>query len=166
MASYIVLEAPAGPNADHSDTKFIADRFSWLALFFPWLWLALHGLWLYAVSVFTLQVALSSIFAGMGYSGLSILSPFAISVLVALEGRNLSINKWLSKGWRMKAAISATSLDLAEQIYYALAAPVSGSAQQTDVQTAQWSVSSRSASQAQILDDPTGIFQFDVKGRR
>ncbi|MGG2478320.1 DUF2628 domain-containing protein, partial [Rhizobium sp. BR5] len=40
MTSYLVLEAPNGPDRDHKTTRFIADRFVWLALIAPWLWLA------------------------------------------------------------------------------------------------------------------------------
>ena len=58
MTSYLVLEAPGGPDRDHRTTRFIADRFSWLALLFPWLWFAIHRMWWIAVSVVILQVAL------------------------------------------------------------------------------------------------------------
>lgn len=164
MASYIVLEAPAGPDQNHSHTKFIADRFSWLALFFPWLWLALHRLWLYAIAVLALQLLLANIPASFGYPALNVIAPFAVSLLVALEGRHLVITRWLKKGWQMKAAIPAISLDAAEQVYYSLY-PAGETAPKHDAKSINWSPIGPHAP-ALTLDDPSGIFQFDVKGRR
>lgn len=164
MASYIVLEAPGGPDKNHSNTKFIADRFSWLALFFPWLWLALHRLWLYGALVFVLQLALGNLAAASSYSSLGFWLAFGISVLVALEGRNLMVNRWISRGWQVKAVIPADSLDAAEQVYYSLyRAGENGTT--IEAQSFNWSPSG-SAAAALTLDDPSGIFQYDVKGRR
>ena len=164
MTSYIVLEAPGGPDKYHSNTKFIADQFSWLALFFPWLWLALHRLWLYAVAVFALQIALASLGEAMQNTVLAMFAPLSISVLVAFEGKNLIINRLLSIGWRMKAAISAVNIQSAEQVYYGLY-PAGMKAEAQDERSYSWPASGNNAP-AQILDDPIGIFQFEVKGRR
>jgi hypothetical protein len=164
MASYIVLEAPGGPNKNHSDTKFIADRFSWTALFFPWLWLALHRLWLYAALVFFLQLGLGNLAATGDYSALGIFLPVAISLFVALEGRQLVINRWVAKGWSIKAAIPAMNINAAEQVYYSLY-PAGETGPKIEVEHFNW-VPSGQAAPAQTLDDPSGIFQFDVKGRR
>lgn len=164
MTSYIVLEAPGGPDKSHSNTKFIADQFSWLALFFPWLWLALHRLWLYAAAVFALQIALATLGDTLQNTALATFAPLSISILVALEGRNLIVNRLLSNGWQMKAAISAVNVQSAEQVFYGLY-PAGMKAETQDEKNYSWPTSGNSAP-AQILDDPIGIFQFEVKGRR
>jgi hypothetical protein len=96
MTSYLVLEAPTGPDRDHKTTRFVADRFSWLALIFPWIWLASNRLWLAALAAFFMQLIASqlSMLPGLGIVGL--LSGLAIALLCALEGRNFLVQHMVS----------------------------------------------------------------------
>jgi hypothetical protein len=164
MASYIVLEAPQGPDSNHSNTRFIADRFAWLALIFPFVWLAAHRLWLLALAVFLAQIIVVQLAAALGLGSAGFLGVLAISLLVALEGRQLVISHLTSRGWSLKAALPTDNLNAAEQIYYALYAREKQPTLASN-QTVDWSNRAGAAS-GQTLDDPMGIFQFDVKGRR
>jgi hypothetical protein len=164
MASYIVLEAPQGPDSNHSNTRFIADRFSWLALIFPFLWLAAHRLWLLAFTVFLAQIIVVQLAAAFEFGAMGLLGSLAISLLVALEGRQFVINHLIARGWTLQAALPADNLSVAEQIYYALYACEKPPTLASN-QTVDWSKKAAVTS-GQTLDELMGIFQFDVKGRR
>ncbi|AXV16925.1 hypothetical protein CYG48_15235 [Neorhizobium sp. SOG26] len=119
MRSYLVLTPPGGPDRDHRSTLIMRDGFSWPALFFPWAWLLWNRLWIAAIVVFLLQ-GLSGFL--MGFAGLELaggLFGFALSLLVALEGRHYRSESLIRRGWTLEAVIPAPDLDTAEETFFA-----------------------------------------------
>jgi hypothetical protein len=163
MTSYLVLEAPNGPDRDHKTTRFVADRFSWLALVFPWIWLASNRLWLAAVAAFSMQLMASqlSTLPGLGIVGL--LSGLAIALFCALEGRNFLVQHMISKGWELKTIVSAPDLSTAEDIYFSERPQTDPT--ETTIPQPVWKASPE-ASRAYGVNDAAGLFQFDFNGRR
>jgi hypothetical protein len=163
MTSYLVLEAPNGPDRDHKTTRFIADRFVWLALIAPWLWLAANRLWLAAIVVFTIIVLAGWASTLPGFEPVSILCCVAIALLTALEGRDFLIRHLIGKGWTMTSIVSAPDLSSAEEIYF------SGlSDTETTEQLSQpvWTPSPQKSGGKNFANDPAGSFLFDLNGRR
>jgi hypothetical protein len=118
MRSYLVLTPPDGPDRDHRSTLVLRDGFSWAALFFPWLWLLWNRLWLAGIVALALQ-AFSGFLMSVPQWGLGGgLSGFAISLLVALEGRHYRSEALIRRGWRLETVVSASTLDAAEEIYF------------------------------------------------
>lgn len=116
MASSYVFLVP--PDGQREDTRTVRDGFSWLAFLFPWIWLLAHRLWLHAIVAFALQ-AIGSVLAeqsGFGPAGMAL--AFAVNLFVGFEGQNFRIRNLASRGWREEAAIGASSIDLAEEIYF------------------------------------------------
>ncbi|EJJ30819.1 DUF2628 domain-containing protein [Rhizobium sp. CF142] len=114
-SSYVFLVPPDGQR---EDTLTIRDGFSWLAFLFPWIWLLAHRLWLHAIIAFALQ-AIGGVLAeesGFGPAGMAL--AFAVNLFVGFEGQNFRIRNLASRGWREEAAIGASSIDLAEEIYF------------------------------------------------
>ena len=164
MTSYLVLEAPNGPDRDHKTTRFIADRFVWLALIAPWLWLAVNRLWLAAVAVF-IVLGLAG-WASMlpGFEPVGILGGIAIAIVTALEGRDFLVRHLIGKGWTMTSIISAPDLSSAEEIYF------SGLPEHPQMpgQLSQpvWTPSPQNSGHKNFVNDPSGSFLFDLNGRR
>jgi hypothetical protein len=162
MTSYLVLDAPGGPDKDHRSTRFIADRFSWLAFVAPWLWLLANRMWLTGIAALILQLLAAQLSLRAGLQPLGILTGLGISLLTALEGRNLLARYLLSKGWEMKDIVSAPDLATAEALYF------SGlTVDQADMTIPQpvWDVSP-DVQRVYGSTDPAGSFQFDFNGRR
>ena len=119
MKSYLVLTPPGGSDPDHRKTIVMADRFSWLALLFPWIWLLTKRLWLPAIAVFLLQAIASQLtqVAGLGLVGF--LCALSINLLVALEGRHFYSEVLIRRGWALQDVITAADLETAEELYFA-----------------------------------------------
>lgn len=164
MTSYLVLEAPNGPDRDHKTTRFIADRFVWLALIAPWLWLAINRLWLAAAVVFIAMLLAGQASTLAGFEPVGILFGFTIALLTALEGRNFLVRCLIAKGWTMTSIISAPDLSSAEEIYF------SGLSDKTETteQLSQpvWTPSPQKSGGKNFINDPSGSFLFDLNGRR
>lgn len=163
MTSYLVLEAPDGPDRNHKTTRFVADRFSWLALVFPWIWLGSHRLWFAATATFIMQLIASqlSTLPGLGIVGL--LSGLTIALLCGLEGRNFLVQHMISKGWQLKTVVTAPDLSTAEDIYFS-DRPLTETVDMK-ISNPVWNASSE-ASRAYGVTDAAGLFQFDYNGRR
>lgn len=117
MASYLVLTPPGGPQASDRPIRFIRDGFSLLAFLFPVLWLACNRLWLPAVLAFVLQAASAELTRHPGLLPAGLALGLSLSLLTALEGRNLLARTLQLKGWRLDRVITAQSLASAEEIY-------------------------------------------------
>lgn len=117
-ASYLILTPPDGPDRNHDKTRCIRDGFSWLAFIFPVFWLLGHRLWLAAVTAFLLQGLGGQLLEIKGGWPAGIAVLFGLSILTALEGRNLHISNIVAKGWTLEAVVSADSVDTAEEIYF------------------------------------------------
>ncbi|MBD8687840.1 MULTISPECIES: DUF2628 domain-containing protein [unclassified Rhizobium] len=163
MTSYFVLEAPGGADRDHRSTRFIADRFSWLALLFPWAWFAIHRLWWLSIAIIVLQVAASQM-SGLGGFGI-IGSLFALSVglIAGLEGRNIVARHLVLKGWTLKAVIPARDLSTAEETYFSNLAE-DDAAEVSAIPQPEWKRDRTNGNG--FMNDPAGSFQFDLNGRR
>ena len=118
MRSYLILTPPGGPGEDHRDTLVLRDGFSWLALLFPWVWLLWNRLWLAAAGAFLLQGLGGFLMRMPGLEIAGALLAFAISLLVALEGRNYRCEALIRRGWTLDSVVSAPNLDTAEEIYF------------------------------------------------
>lgn len=164
MTSYLVLEAPNGPGRDHKTTRFIADRFVWLALFAPWLWLAINRLWLAAAIVVIALFAAGQISTFAGFEPAGILFGLATGIITALEGRDFLVRHLIRKGWTLTSVVSAPDLSSAEDIYF------SGLSENADAveQLSQpvWTPSPQKSGDTNFVNDPAGSFLFDLNGRR
>ncbi|MDQ1197155.1 DUF2628 domain-containing protein [Agrobacterium sp. SORGH_AS 787] len=163
MTSYLVLEAPGGPDRDHRTTRFIADRFSWLALFFPWLWFAIHRMWWMAASIVILQVAAGQVSRLDGFGITGLLFAAAVGLIAGFEGRNLLQRHLIAKGWTLKDVIVSHDRSTAEEIYFSNL-PEDEHPLQGSVSKPEWKV--REAAGGFMTNDPAGSFQFDLNGRR
>lgn len=164
MTSYLVLEAPNGPHRDHKTTRFIADRFVWLALIAPWLWLAVNRLWLAATVVFIALLLAGQASMLPGFEPAGILCGFAIALITALEGRNFLARHLVRKGWKMTSIVSAPDLSSAEEIYFSGLAENSATTEQ--LSRPVWSPSPQRSGDKNFVNDPAGSFLFDLNGRR
>ena len=162
MTSYLVLEAPGGPDRDHRSTRFIADRFSWLALFFPWIWFAVHRMWWVAISIVVLQVVAGQVSNLDGFGSIGILFAVAVGLVAGFEARNLAKRHLIGKGWTLTDVILAHDLSTAEEIYFSKL-PEQDNANMT-VSQPEWKTRDRVG--GFMTNDPAGSFQFDLNGRR
>jgi hypothetical protein len=164
MTSYLVLEAPNGPDRDYKTTRFIADRFVWLALIAPWLWLAVNRLWLTTAVVVIATLVAGQISMLAGFEPVGILLGFAIGLIAALEGRDFLVRHLIGKGWRMTSVISAPDLSSAEEIYFSdLSENTEPSGQ---LSQPVWTPSPQKSGDKNFVNDPSGSFLFDLNGRR
>ncbi|HBT70690.1 MAG TPA: DUF2628 domain-containing protein [Agrobacterium sp.] len=163
MTSYLVLEAPNGPDRDHKTTRFIADRFVWLALIAPWLWLALNRLWLAAAIVFVAMILAGQASMLPGFEPAGILCGFAIALITALEGRNFLVRHLIGKGWKMTSVISAPDLSSAEEIYFS---DLTDTATTEQLSQPVWTPAPQRSGDKNFVNDPAGSFLFDLNGRR
>lgn len=164
MTSYLVLEAPNGPDRDHKTTRFIADQFVWLALIAPWLWLAFNRLWLAAALVVTASILAGQISVAAGFEPVGILFGFGIGLITALEGRAFLVRHLIGKGWTMTGFISAPDLASAEDIYFSGLAENGSAADQ--LSQPDWVPSPLKTGDRNFINDPAGSFLFDLNGRR
>jgi hypothetical protein len=119
MASYLVL-TPPGAAADKAErTAFLRDGFSLVAFLFPTLWLLWHRLWLHAAAAFVLQGIGGELMRrdGLWPAGFAVL--FGVSLLAALEGRNLNARRLANQGWTEEGVLVAGRRDEAEDTYFA-----------------------------------------------
>lgn len=163
MTSYLVLEAPDGPDRQGLSTRFVADRFSWLGFIVPWIWLAANRLWLFAAIAVVIQISAGALSTVKGLEVAGALSAIALGLLTGFEGRNLLIRHLTAKGWQTTDLVVAPDLATAENIHFSMIAdqlPV-----ETAVAKPEWKTSSQGFSH--LADsDAAGLFQFDFSGRR
>ncbi|RIK86106.1 MAG: DUF2628 domain-containing protein [Hyphomicrobiales bacterium] len=119
MASYVVMEPPAGAGEAKDKAVLVRDGFHLLAFLVPALWLLFHRLWIEALLV----VAVSMALAGAGsVAGLGNAAP-ALSLLVALyvglEGPALRLAAFRRRGWRDWGVVEADNAGDAEIRYLA-----------------------------------------------
>jgi len=164
MTSYLVLEAPNGPDRDHKTTRFIADRFVWLALVAPWLWLAINRLWLAAAIVVIVLLLAGQVSILAGFEPVGILFGFAIGLVTALEGRDFLVRHLIRKGWTLTSVISAPDLSSAEDIYFSGLSENAETAEQLSQPV--WTPSPQKRGDKNFVSDPAGSFLFDLNGRR
>ncbi len=162
MTSYLVLEAPGRADRDHRTTRFIADRFSWLALLLPWIWFAIHRMWWVAISIVVLQIAAGQVARLDGFGIIGILFALSVGLVAGFEGRNLVQRHLIAKGWTLKDVIVAHDLSTAEEIYFSNLPEQD----QTPTLVSQPEWKTRDRVGGFMTNDPAGSFQFDLNGRR
>ncbi|MBB3946553.1 hypothetical protein GGQ73_002506 [Rhizobium skierniewicense] len=164
MTSYLVLEAPGGPDRDHRSTRFIADRFSWLALLFPWVWFAIQRLWWLSIGIIILQVAASQMSRIEDLGIANALFALMVGLIAGFEGRNMVVRHLVSRGWILKTVIHARDLATAEEIYFSNL-PAEDFSQTSNIPHPDWK-RDRKTGNGFMSNDPAGSFQFDLNGRR
>ncbi|MCJ8519782.1 hypothetical protein ABID21_002935 [Pseudorhizobium tarimense] len=159
MKSYLVLLAPGNDDREHRKTIILPDRFSWLALFFPWIWLLTKRLWLAAIIVFLLQLVAGQLSQTTDFEIAGFLLALSVNLLVALEGRHFYSEALIRQGWRLDAVIAAPDLDAAEEVYF--------SAQETGDKSELPAVANWGKDKRATADWPQGgIGLFDHQGGR
>lgn len=114
MASWVVLEAPAGGRTAVGDELvLLRDGFSFLAFIFPPLWLLWHRLWIEAVAVFAVLMVAAVLENALGFAASAPIS-LLVSIFVGLEGNAMRIAGRRRHGWNMIAVIDARNIDEAE----------------------------------------------------
>ncbi|MDI7863003.1 DUF2628 domain-containing protein [Rhizobiaceae bacterium n13] len=162
MASYLALTPPGGPESSNRPIRFIRDGFSFLAFLFPVLWLAFNRLWLPAVLALVLQAASAEMSRIPGLLPAGLALGLALSLLTALEGRNLLARTLQLKGWRLEGVINADSVESAEEIY----AGQSASAATTQMPAPDWGKAETNAQTGTVRRDAPAIGLFPYDGGR
>ncbi|WP_170975823.1 DUF2628 domain-containing protein [Rhizobium sp. FY34] len=119
MITYLILTPQGEPDRDHRRTRFIADRFSWLAFVFPGLWLLFHRCWLIGTTALLAQILAAWLVDQPGLFWAGTLSEVAIGLLIGLEGRHIHAQNLMAKGWSMAGVVTAPDLATAEAIFFA-----------------------------------------------
>ncbi|WP_336744555.1 DUF2628 domain-containing protein [Aureimonas altamirensis] len=148
MTRFVVMDPPSRRPA--GETVFVRDRFSWLALLFPFVWLLWNRLWLATIGFVSASAALAFAFraSGSGYTQFAIL---ALCALVALEGPAWRLAKLRRLGYTEAAILNADSLDDAERIY------ADGAANEAPTRSMALTPAGRQAARAvRTLLDPIG----------
>ncbi|AZO17398.1 DUF2628 domain-containing protein [Mesorhizobium sp. M2A.F.Ca.ET.043.05.1.1] len=112
MAVYVVMESPAGNNAE--DIRFVRDGFTWLGFLFSPLWLAWNRLWMAAVLTFIVMAILSATGEKLGLEWAGSMLSLLVSLYIGFEGKNLRIASLRRRGWREWGVIEAGNLADAE----------------------------------------------------
>lgn len=122
MRSYLVLTPPNDSRRDLDDDRssilVLRDGFSWLALLFPWIWLFWHRLWIPGVVILFAQIGSVVLMQIPGFWTAGLLLGFALSLLIALEGRHYRSETLIRRGWTLETVIAAHDLRTAEEIYF------------------------------------------------
>jgi hypothetical protein len=156
MATYLVL-TPPGAAQKAERTLLVRDGFSLIAFLFPTLWLFFHRLWLFALAAFLLQGIGGELLRrdGLWPAGVAIL--FGVSLLAALEGRNLDAGRLSAKGWQEDGVVVAGRLAEAEDLYFADAA----GEEEQNIAPVEWNVSAVGKTQRSDGGPAIGLIGFD-----
>ncbi|MDX8455907.1 DUF2628 domain-containing protein [Mesorhizobium sp. VK9D] len=112
MATYVVMEPPAGNKAE--DVRFVRDSFTWLGFLVAPLWLAWHRLWIEAVSAFVVMAILSVLGESLGLQWAGSMLSLLVSLYIGFEGQGLRIAALRRRGWRQWGVVEAGNLGDAE----------------------------------------------------
>jgi hypothetical protein len=140
MATYLILTPAAGPGKDHQDTRFVRDGFSLTAFFFPGFWLLWQRLWIYGITAFLLQAIGVALIRAPALWPAGFATLLGVSVLAAVEGRNLLAKRLVGSGWKEGGLVSARRLAEAEEIYFADMPEESG----PNIPLVRWDIPNRS----------------------
>ena len=162
MTPYLVFEAPGGPDRDHRNTRFIADRFSWLAFVLPWIWFARHGLFGLATALVVAQLCAFQLAQIDGFGAAGLLFALAVCLVAGFEGRTLLQRRLAARGWTLTDIVLAPDLSTAEAMYFARLAETASPS--LPMARPEWKT--RATPYGFMANDPAGSFQFDLNGRR
>ncbi|MDX8440931.1 DUF2628 domain-containing protein [Mesorhizobium australafricanum] len=112
MATYVVMEPPAGNKAE--DVRFVRDSFTWLGFLVAPLWLAWHRLWIEAVLTFVVMAILSVLGERLGLEWAGSMLSLLVSLYIGFEGQGLRIAALRRRGWREWRVVEAGNLGDAE----------------------------------------------------
>ncbi len=162
MASYVVMEPPAG-GAKDKDAVLVRDGFHFLAFIFPFLWLFFHRLWLEGLVVLLVAmligIASSTLFDNNGGAFLSIL----VSIYVGLEGSAMRLAAMGRRGWREWGVVEADDAADAETRYMAALAE---EADETPPPPKPWGGSKNPAHRPESSSDTTALGMLGYSGGR
>ncbi|KUM25419.1 hypothetical protein AU467_26700 [Mesorhizobium loti] len=113
MASYVVMEPPAGSNKAE-DATLVRDGFTWLGFLVPPLWLAWRRLWIEAVVTFAVMAILSVLGERLGLEWAGSALSLLVSLYVGFEGQAMRIAAMRRRGWHEWGVVEAGSLGDAE----------------------------------------------------
>ena len=163
MASYVVMEPPAGEARDR-DAVLVRDGFHFLAFVFPFLWLFFHRLWLEGLVVLLVGIligfASSTLLASNAGAFLSIL----VSIYVGLEGSAMRLAALSRRGWREWGVVEADDWADAETRY--LAAIADEDDETPPLPPKPWGGSHTSAQRPQSGSDTTALGMLGYSGGR
>ncbi|UCI07981.1 DUF2628 domain-containing protein [Mesorhizobium sp. B1-1-8] len=112
MATYVVMEPPAGSN--RADASLVRDSFTWLGFLVPPLWLAWRRLWIEAVLAFAVMAMLSVLGEKLGLEWAGSALSLLVSLYVGFEGQGLRMAALRRRGWREWGVVEANNLGDAE----------------------------------------------------
>ena len=113
MASYVVLERrPAAGR--RTDTQFVRDEFSFVALVFPLVWLLWQRLWFAAVMLLLVTIGIGMIGEYVAPGAAIFLAGLVVSFFVALEGPAWRVARFRRLGYLEMGAVVAPDLEEAE----------------------------------------------------
>ncbi|MGX5800727.1 DUF2628 domain-containing protein [Bradyrhizobium sp. Arg314] len=112
MATYVVMEPPAGNKAE--DVRFVRDSFTWLGFLVAPLWLAWNRLWIEAVLTFVVMAILSAVGERLGLEWAGSMLSLLVSLSIGFEGQGLRIAALRRHGWREWGVVEAGNLGDAE----------------------------------------------------
>jgi len=116
MTAFLVLASPGAQIPDERSVV-IADRFAPFAFVAPVIWLLFHRLWLEAFAAILVTVTATVLASTAGQPVLGIALDLALSLIVALEGRNWRAAALQRRGWRLVDVIETDDPDLAFDIH-------------------------------------------------
>lgn len=116
MRLYRVMErATESERGGAVETRFVAERFRWLAFLVPVIWLLFQRLWLTALLVLLLNVALGFVLPRFGFGqAYVILCSLAIGLLIALESASLAVSGLEKGGWTEAGTATGETQEEAE----------------------------------------------------
>ena len=120
MITYFVLTPPGGPDRDHVSTRFVADKFAWVAFIFPGFWLLFHRCWLIGLATLALQAVAVWMTEQPSLFWAGTLTEIAISLLIGLEAHHIHVRNLVSKGWTLADLVAAPDLATAEAFYFSM----------------------------------------------
>ncbi|MCP1199087.1 DUF2628 domain-containing protein [Notoacmeibacter sp. MSK16QG-6] len=114
MKVYRVMERPAS-STSAIETRFVAERFRWLAFLLPVVWLLSQRLWLTALLVFLLTLAVGLALPHFGFANAYvILCNLAVGFIVGLESTGLIASGLEKRDWREIGVTAGDTVEDAE----------------------------------------------------
>ncbi|WP_162787146.1 DUF2628 domain-containing protein [Notoacmeibacter marinus] len=119
MRVYRVMERQVSAD-EPVETRFIAERFRWLAFLLPVVWLLFQRLWLTAFLVLALGFALGLALPRLGFGeGYVLICGLALGLIVGLESTGLIVSGLEKRGWHEVGAATGDTIEDAETRWFA-----------------------------------------------
>ena len=116
MASYVVMEPPAGGS---DDAVLVRDGFHVFAFILPVIWLLFNRLWLETLAVLAAGMVIGGVGSWLGAGLAASVASFLLAVFIGLEGASLKVAALRRRGWREWGVVEADDAEDAETRYLA-----------------------------------------------